>query len=85
MINVDTGKGFLNDWDLCKYREDLEGSKGASEPSGISVRKTLACHPIVSSLNVAIYRGHGLSSRVTLSNTLASRQNSQTTWNHSST
>ncbi|EKM56998.1 uncharacterized protein PHACADRAFT_208163 [Phanerochaete carnosa HHB-10118-sp] len=36
MINVETGYGFLNDWDLCKYREDLENSVAASEPSGIS-------------------------------------------------
>lgn len=36
MINVDDDTGFLNDWDLCKYRAELEGGSGASEPSGIS-------------------------------------------------
>ena len=23
MIDVETGEGFLNDWDLCKYKEDM--------------------------------------------------------------
>ncbi|EKM56600.1 uncharacterized protein PHACADRAFT_207804 [Phanerochaete carnosa HHB-10118-sp] len=36
MIDTQTGKGFLNDWDLCKYREDMETKRPASEPSGIS-------------------------------------------------
>ncbi|GJE86587.1 hypothetical protein PsYK624_026670 [Phanerochaete sordida] len=36
MINAETGKGFLNDWDLCKYREDLDNMVPASEPAGIS-------------------------------------------------
>ncbi|GJE86570.1 hypothetical protein PsYK624_026500 [Phanerochaete sordida] len=36
MINVEDGYGFLNDWDLCKFREDLESGAPASEPSGIS-------------------------------------------------
>ncbi|TFY60828.1 hypothetical protein EVG20_g7274, partial [Dentipellis fragilis] len=29
MIDVRTGKGFLNDWDMCKYRDELE--KGATQ------------------------------------------------------
>ncbi|GJE86573.1 hypothetical protein PsYK624_026530 [Phanerochaete sordida] len=36
MIDCETGNGFLNDWDLCKYREDMEDKRAASEPSGIS-------------------------------------------------
>lgn len=39
MIDVespeDNPKGFLNDWDLCKYKEDLD--KPASQPAGRSV------------------------------------------------
>ncbi|EKM56996.1 uncharacterized protein PHACADRAFT_119131 [Phanerochaete carnosa HHB-10118-sp] len=33
---IETRKGFLNDWDLCKYREDMDSMVPASEPSGIS-------------------------------------------------
>ncbi|EKM56603.1 uncharacterized protein PHACADRAFT_194196, partial [Phanerochaete carnosa HHB-10118-sp] len=36
MIDTETGQGFLNDWDLCRYREDMETKQPASEPSGIS-------------------------------------------------
>ena len=31
LINVKTGNGFLNDWDLCKYKEELEGPHSQSE------------------------------------------------------
>ena len=24
LINVETGTGFLNDWDLCKYKDELD-------------------------------------------------------------
>lgn len=36
MIDVNTGNGFLNDWDLAKYEEDLLAGKSASEPAGVS-------------------------------------------------
>ncbi|GJE86589.1 hypothetical protein PsYK624_026690 [Phanerochaete sordida] len=36
MINCETGNGFLNDWDLCKYREDIEDEHAASEPPRVS-------------------------------------------------
>ncbi|GJE86559.1 hypothetical protein PsYK624_026390 [Phanerochaete sordida] len=36
MIDVHTGKGFLNDWDLAKYKEDLGSGAPASEAGGIS-------------------------------------------------
>ncbi|EKM56598.1 uncharacterized protein PHACADRAFT_194191 [Phanerochaete carnosa HHB-10118-sp] len=36
MIDSETGEGFLNDWDLCKYREDMAVNRAASEPSGVS-------------------------------------------------
>lgn len=37
MIDAATGAGFLNDWDLAKYEEDLRNLVPASEPAGISV------------------------------------------------
>ncbi|GJE93366.1 hypothetical protein PsYK624_095250 [Phanerochaete sordida] len=36
MIDAATGKGFLNDWDLAKWKEDMENLVPASEPAGIS-------------------------------------------------
>ena len=41
MIDNLTGRGFLSDWDLARYAEDLLGS--ASEPAGISVSLCLVC------------------------------------------
>ena len=35
MINVEISESFLNDWNLCKYREDLEDGKESFEPSEI--------------------------------------------------
>ena len=45
MINVepnDSGatQGFLNDWDLCKWEEDIRYGYGPSQPTGISVSFT---------------------------------------------
>ena len=31
LIDVITGNGFLNDWDLCKYKEEM--NQVASQPS----------------------------------------------------
>ena len=31
LINVKTNNGFLNDWDLCKYKEELEGPPSQPE------------------------------------------------------
>jgi hypothetical protein len=43
MINAespeDDPEGFLNDWDLCKFAEDLD--KPASQPAGRSVSSTM--------------------------------------------
>lgn len=36
LIDVISGYGFMNDWDLAKYREDLEKGAKASEPAGVS-------------------------------------------------
>ncbi|GJE92649.1 hypothetical protein PsYK624_088040 [Phanerochaete sordida] len=36
LINIENGHGFLNDWDLAKYREDLEQGIAAAEPAGVS-------------------------------------------------
>ena len=47
MIDAATGKGFLNDWDLAKWKEDVENLVPASEPAGISVR---LCTPLVSTM-----------------------------------
>ena len=33
LIDVKTGNGFLNDWDLCKYREELGGSSSQENRS----------------------------------------------------
>lgn len=52
MINCETGKGFLNDWDLCKYREDMVVKRPASEPSGISVSPAHFFHHIPLDLGV---------------------------------
>ncbi|EKM57029.1 uncharacterized protein PHACADRAFT_142121 [Phanerochaete carnosa HHB-10118-sp] len=34
MINAETDEGFLNDWDLCKFKEDLKNKIPASQPGG---------------------------------------------------
>ncbi|EKM57057.1 uncharacterized protein PHACADRAFT_208209 [Phanerochaete carnosa HHB-10118-sp] len=36
MIDAATGAGFLNDWDLAKFKEDMDKLVPASEPAGIS-------------------------------------------------
>lgn len=38
LINIYNGEAFMNDWDLAKYREDLENGVEAAEPAGVSVR-----------------------------------------------
>ena len=42
MINVEPGpdgktQGFLTDWDICKWKEDLLKSRSATQPAGVSV------------------------------------------------
>ena len=48
MIDVESPEdepvGFLNDWDLCKYEEDLD--QPASQPAGRSVRVLLIVHQV---------------------------------------
>ncbi|GJE93764.1 hypothetical protein PsYK624_099250 [Phanerochaete sordida] len=36
LIDDETGKAFLNDWDLAKYAEDLYSGAAAVEPAGLS-------------------------------------------------
>ncbi|GJE93362.1 hypothetical protein PsYK624_095210 [Phanerochaete sordida] len=36
MIDAITGEGFLNDWDLARFKEDLESPVPTAEPAGIS-------------------------------------------------
>ncbi|GJE93365.1 hypothetical protein PsYK624_095240 [Phanerochaete sordida] len=36
MIDAETGEGFLNDWDLAKFKKDMDNLVPASEPAGIS-------------------------------------------------
>lgn len=38
MIDIETGRGFLNDWDLCKYKEDFQLYTAPTQPAGISVK-----------------------------------------------
>ena len=37
LIDVNTETGFLNDWDLCKYREELGGVAGQHARSVSSI------------------------------------------------
>lgn len=37
MINAETNEGFLNDWDLCKYKEDLKNEVPVSQRGDVSV------------------------------------------------